>query len=292
MLPHVYPEKAPWRDRCWQAGRVALSGVLLLAVQSCALPVSEGTKSPADLQVLGGVAGAVVDVGAIVAAPGIADYALQVAGQGRREVSVWFPEAKEPRALVLLLHGAAPKRTGHHVPEPLGPTRALLRCLAAPALQGLDPIIIAPGSPTGQWWRHEETELVLGLVLAVRERWPRAGSRSIIMGYSNGGIGTWYFARLYPEYFAAAVPMAFNETIPGQTPVPVYAIHGIKDETFEFPAVRAAVQAVIQQGSDVTFEAKYRGTHLAPCSYVPELTHAAHWLEQRVLSRREGVPAR
>src|SRR5688572_20317912 len=133
-----------------------------------------------------------------------------------------MPEAGEPRTLVVLLHGAVPQQGGRGRPARLGPTRLLVSCLAAPALQSLHPIIVAPGSPTGQWWQREETELVLGLVLAVRERWPQAGTRSVIAGYSNGGIGSWYFARLYPEYFVAAVPMAANETIAGQTSLPVF----------------------------------------------------------------------
>jgi hypothetical protein len=255
----------------------------LVALAGCTRPPRQGDQPEAELQVTGGVSGAVVDLSGISWTPGIAEYELPVAGQGKRSVTVWIPEASEPRALVLLLHGAVLQKG--RGPEQLGPTRLLVRCLAAPALQGLNPIIIAPGSPTGQWWRRDETALVLGLVLAARDRWPQAGSRSVITGYSNGGIGSWYFARLYPEYFVAAVPMAANETIAGETPLPVFAIHGTKDETFAFPAVQAAVRALSQRGRDVTLEAKYRGTHMAVCSYVPELSRAGLWLEQHVLSR-------
>lgn len=261
-----------------------LGAALLIGAASCALRASQGAHAPAEVQVTGGVAGAAVDLAGIAWTPGIAEYELSVAGQGKRTVTVWVPDASEPRALVVLLHGAVLQQGGRRQPARLGPTRLLVRCLAAPALAGLDPIIIAPGSPTGQWWQRDETELVLGLVLAARDRWPSAGSRSVITGYSNGGIGAWYFARLYPEYFAAAVPMAANETIAGETPLPVYAIHGTKDETFAFSAVRDSIQALIQRGRDVTLEAKYRGTHLAACSYVPELSRAGLWLEQRVLS--------
>lgn len=271
--------------------RLAPGAALLFALTDCSLPRRPEAAAPAELQVTGGIAGAPVELGAIAWTPGIAEYELPVAGQGKRAVTVWVPEASEPRALVVLLHGAVPQAGGQRA-QRLGPTRWLMRCLAAPALAGLNPIIIAPGSPTGQWWRREETELVLGLVLAARERWPRAGSSSVITGYSNGGIGAWYFARLYPEYFAAAVPMAANETIAGETPLPVYAIHGTKDEAFAFPAVRASLQALIERGQDVTLEAKYRGTHLAACSYVPELKRAGLWLERRVLARSEGSRAR
>jgi hypothetical protein len=268
-----------------------LRGAVSFGAVACGSFAVQPSPPEPELQVTGGVTGAVVDLSHINWSPGLADYELAVAGQGKRVVSVWLPEAREPRALVVLLHGAVVARPGRQHADALGPMRELLRCLAAPALRALDPIIIAPGSSTGQWWRREETALVLGLVLAARERWPLAGARSVITGYSNGGIGTWYFARLYPEYFAAAVPMAFNETIAGETPLPVYAIQGTKDEQFQFPAVRDAVQALIQRGRDVTLDAKYRGTHLAVCSYVPELSRAALWLERHVLSRSEGSRA-
>lgn len=265
-----------------------MGALLLVLMAACGLPASSTASTSAELQVTGGVPGAVVDLSTIAWSPGIAEYQLAVAGQGQRAVTVWIPEASEPRALVILLHGAVLQRNGHVRPDLLGPTRPLVRCLASPALAALNPVIIAPGSPTGQWWQRDETALVLGLVLAARDRWPHAGSHSVIAGYSNGGIGAWYFARLYPQYFSAAVPMAANETIAGETPLPVFAIHGTRDETFAFPAVRDALEALIQRGADVTLEVKYRGTHPAVCSYVPELSRAGQWLERRVLSRRES----
>ncbi len=272
---------------------------LLLAAAGCALPPSQTAARPAELQVTAGVPGAVVELSAIRWTPGFAEYRLPVAGQGERAVAVWVPEARVPRALVVLLHGAvlqrgaggsASSRAEQHE-HTLGPARQLTRCLAMPALQDLDPIIIAPASPTGEWWLRSETELVLGLVLAARERWPQAGSHSVIAGYSNGGIGAWYFARLYPEYFVAAVPLAANDTIAGPTPLPVYAIHGTKDDMFAFPAVRDALQVLIQRGQDVTLDVKYRGTHMAVCSYVPELSRAGLWLEEHVLSAGVSSPA-
>jgi poly(3-hydroxybutyrate) depolymerase len=246
-------------------------------------------KPAEDLQVIGGVPGAVVDVSSIRWQPGVNAYELPVAGQGTRSVVVWVPEAAEPRAVVVLLHGTVHEQKGQEPAARLRPSRLLVGCLAAPALGFLDPLIIAPSSPTGQWWTRSDTELVLGLVLAARSRWPAAGARSVILGYSNGGIGTWYFARLYPEYFRAAIPMAFNDTIVGKSSLPIYAIQGTKDEQFEFHLVRAAIQALRAQGQDVTLDEKYRGSHLAVCSYVPELGRAGHWLVDHVFSRGQGA---
>ena len=76
----------------------------------------------------------------------------------------------------------------------------------------------------------------------------------------------------------ATIPIAANETVVGHTPLPVFAIHGENDEVFSIDAVRAAVEALARDGQDVTFAVKYRGTHMAPCSYVAELRAASLWL--------------
>lgn len=263
------------------------AGCLVTAPEAAEAP--QGPKPAEELRVTGGIPGAVVDVSSIRGQPGVAEYDLPVAGQGTRSVVVWLPETPEPRAMVLLLHGTVRERKGHAAGAQPGPSRLLVSCLAAPALGFLDPIILAPSSPTGQWWARSDTELVLGLVLAARDRWPAARTRSVILGYSNGGIGAWYFARLYPEYFRAAIPMAFNDTIVGPSTLPIYAIQGTKDEQFAFPAVRAAIQALHDQGQDVTLDEKYRGAHNAPCSYVPELGRAGHWLVDHVYARSESA---
>jgi pimeloyl-ACP methyl ester carboxylesterase len=272
---------------------VRLQAALLLgaATLGCspAIPAEPGTA--ADLQVVGGVPGASLELGGVASTPGRAEYELSVAGQGSRAALIWMPEAP-PRTLIVLLHGATQPSKGSRPAHELDPSRSLLECLAVPALGVLSPIIIAPRSPDGRWWNRSDTEYVLGLVLAARNRWPAAAAKSVILGYSNGGIGAWYFARLYPEYFAAAIPMAFNSEIIGPTKVPVYAIFGSKDELFDAALTAQALQAAVQRHEDVTLNEKYRGSHFAPCSYVPELTSAGHWLEQRVLSAAstEAVP--
>jgi hypothetical protein len=261
--------------------------LLALAGALCCVPVPpKAAGAPEEPEVRGGIAGAAVDTSSIQWRPGVAVYDLPVAGQGTRSVAVWVPEVASPRTLVLLLHGRVGQGRGSH-PGDGGAGRALMSCLAAPALGFLDPIILAPRSPSGEWWSHADTELVLGLVLAARRRWPEAGARSVIVGYSNGGIGTWFFARLYPEYFRAAIPMAFSQEIVGESRLPLYAIIGTKDEQFDFSAVRDAVRALRDKGQDVTLEEKYRGSHHAACSYVPELTRAGHWLAEHVFSRSE-----
>lgn len=246
------------------------------AVAAC-LPVQQ-PRAFEPVVVDAGVPPAAVDLRGLRLEPGAHEYELHVAGQAPRSAEIWMPDGP-PRTLVIVLHGTV-ITTGPHRGGAGAQTHDLVGCLTAPALASLDPIIIAPRNADGQWWRREDTELVLGLVGAVRERWPATGDRGVIMGYSNGGIGTWYFARLYPEHFAAAIPIAFSDDIVGPSALPVYAIQGTKDEQFDIARVRAAVLALKAKGQDVTMNEKWRGSHYRICSYVPELAEAGRWLEE------------
>jgi hypothetical protein len=262
---------------------VALGLCLGLGSFGC-VPAQPPTEAFKPVVVNAGVSPVALDPLEVSWRPGLHEYEFQVPGQGARSAEVWMPAAATPRALVIMLHGTVVTppgvRPGH---ARLRPSR-LLSCLAEPALHALDPIIIGPRSPDGQWWRESDTAFVLGLVRAVRQRWPEAGAKSVIAGYSNGGIGTWYFARLYPEYFSAAVPMAFSFDIVGASVLPIYAIQGTKDEQFPIKAVRSAILRLKAEGRDVTLNEKSRATHSEMCEYVPELTDAGRWLEQHVFA--------
>lgn len=276
-----------------------LAGGLWLAMLAACLPRPSESTPPETVSVTAGVLPANLDLTPVVWRPGLSEYALAVKGQGERRVTVWLPNTP-PRSVVLFLHGRVvrhprlrsgvvprvePAHQRRSVPVPDGrrldgerQTRGALPCLVAPGLDALAPVVLAPISSDGEWWKKSDTELVLGLVQAARRRWPEAAARSIVMGYSNGGIGTWFFARLYPEYFSGAVPVAFNDTIVGPSPLPIYAIQGADDELFDAKAVGRAVRALEQAGHDVIYDEKYRGSHYQPCGYVPELKRAARWL--------------
>ncbi len=258
--------------------RLVLACAALVFTASCAAgpPASSAATFNAS------ISPARVDLRVVRAEPGFSEHELPVAGQGSRSIAMWLPQA-EPELIVLFLHGAASR--SHATWSAAAQTRGLLRCLVVPALGAQRPVVVAPRSDQGEWWRPAEAAFVLGLVEAAEQRWPRAKGRVVISGYSNGGIGAWGFARLYPEYFAAAVPMAFNDTIVGPSPLPIYAIEGGADELFSSERVRERCAALARSGQDLIYHEKYRGRHLAPCSYVPELKSAGRWLERHVLAR-------
>jgi dienelactone hydrolase len=246
---------------CWLGALVVLS--------ACSLPAPESplqnTASPDHL-----VAPAQVDLGGAPLTPGGATLKVSVVGQGPRQLLVSVPEGPGPHPLAIFLHGAGPAERYLH---------GIIECLVEPGLEPLHPVILAPlSSSQGQWWTEADISFVLGLIEAARERWPIEREHTLLLGYSNGGIGTWFFARQYPGSFSAAIPMAANDTIMGPAPLPVYAIQGTKDELFPIESIRPVIQQLRAQGQNVTLNEKYRGTHMQACSYMPELEAASAWL--------------
>lgn len=220
----------------------------------------------------GGVAAsepAAVDLARLALTPGPAEATISVEGQGTRDIAVWMPDGPGPHPLALFLHGGGGGD---------GLIDGLLGCLVEPALAPMSPIIVAPRNARGEWWLEREAAFALGLVEAAHAAWSIEPSRTVVLGYSNGGIGTWLFARERPELFGAAIPMAASVSFIGPTPLPVYAIAGEEDELFAFDEVSRAVEQLIADGHDVTFDAKAGGSHFEACDYVPELEAAREWL--------------
>lgn len=217
--------------------------------------------------------GARVDLAAVSLAAGGAEVAVPVDGQSERELALWMPEGEGPHPLVLFLHGGGGGE---------GLLDGFLGCLVQPAFAALSPIIVAPRNAQGEWWLEAEDTFVLGLVEAAQATWSIEPSRTVVLGYSNGGIGTWLLAQQHPELFSAAIPMASSASPIGPTPLPIYAISGEQDELFAFAGVRRAIEQLIEDGYDVTFDSKEDGTHFEPCDYLPELEAAREWLTTSV----------
>lgn len=203
--------------------------------------------------------------------------------------------------LVLVLHYGAP-----HDSTPPFYGEEILERLIRPALGSLPAIFVAPDAPSRGWADARSERAVLTILDHLRSSMPIDGHRILVVGYSVGGLGTWYFVARHPELFAGAVAIAsfpmlgegrtavdreaqlramtLDTSATWTTPfrrVPMYIIHSRQDELMSFSAVAQAVAALCARGVRVEFVALDSISHGQTSSYVGPLSAAIPWIERQ-----------
>ena len=171
----------------------------------------------------------------LVQTPGIHEQEMTLEDGSVLRYTIALPSAytpQQPTPLILALH------YGGTVTPFYG--KGLLTQLIEPALRDLKAIIIAPDSPAGGWANTTSETKVMQLLQTLGKQYAIDAQRTLVTGYSMGGVGTWYFATHQTEYFAAAIPIS-GAPPPGIDNVaeilPLYVIHSRKDELFPIAKV-------------------------------------------------------
>jgi predicted peptidase len=186
--------------------------------------------------------------------------------------SLWMPPLKSGDAvpLVLALHW------GGEVTPQL--STGFLETLVVPGLKKLGAVIVAPDCPGDGWTDEASERAVLALLDYGIRNWPVDRRRIVVTGYSLGGIGTWFLAGRHPEIFSAAVPMAGRPVADGEFRVPVYAIHGQRDEVIDLEPTRHAIEALRAEGVDAHLVTVKGATHYETHRFAGPLKGAVQWL--------------
>ncbi|WP_197505850.1 carboxylesterase family protein [Urechidicola croceus] len=183
------------------------------------------------------------------------------------------------RPLIIRLHGGA-----QNVSEN---SHTSTSCLVEPGFEGMDAIIISPNSKGSLWFDQANQVQVLALVDLAKTYLPVDINKVVIMGYSDGGNGAWFYSQYYPDLFSAGIPMASSyDTETGNgveaIDIPLYVIHGSDDELFPIETTEEFVNESIAAGSDIQFITADGLTHYNSCDYVSYLQNAATWLTTTV----------
>ncbi len=207
------------------------------------------------------------------------------------------PDGGAPRPLVLALHfgwaGELPPRYG----------RLYMNLLVAPALAGLDAVIVAPDAPEPSWTHRRSEAALLALVDHVRATHRVDAGRIVVTGFSLGAMGAWFMASRHPQLFSALIPMAgppvlspvadaraglaqsrqfFEQDVidwpPAIVGMPVFAIHSKEDELVDFELISRAVQSLGKAGGRVKFVKVKDLGHFDTGQYAPYLARAVPWL--------------
>jgi predicted peptidase len=155
-------------------------------------------------------------------------------------------------------------------------------CLALPAMKFLNAIIVSPSGDYDHWVDAKNEQRLIAMIKLMKKHWPINAEQIIITGYSNGGIGSWYFARKYPKLFAAAIPMAAYYSS-NKVNIPMYAIHGEKDELFNLQEAQSFIKKSEAKGSLIDLTILEGKSHYEACSYLESLNSALKKVEIQVL---------
>jgi predicted peptidase len=181
-----------------------------------------------------------------------------------------------PRPLVLALHPGGTRMPYYG--------SAFMRQVVAPALNGLEPIIIAPDCPSRSWTDPESERAVMALIQHTLDTYAIDRRRILVAGFSMGGRGTWFMASRHTDLFTAAIPMAAStgdDPLESLGTIPTYIIHSRDDEVVPFAPAEKTFRALEKMKRPVEFEALSDIGHFAMGGYVESLRRAGRWISNQ-----------
>jgi predicted peptidase len=202
----------------------------------------------------------------------------EVLAPGGQRYTISIPDGYQPTRpvpLVLALH------YGGTVTPYYG--KPFLENLVEPALRKLGAIIVAPDCTAGSWTDPRAEADVLALLDHVEKTWAIDPSRTLITGYSMGGMGTWALAARHQDRFAAAVIVAGRpqpEIADVAWRIPLYVVHGKEDEVVPLKPTADMVKVLKAKGVKVEFVAVDGLTHYQVPAFVPYLRDAVPWIKK------------
>lgn len=157
--------------------------------------------------------------------------------------------------LLLFLHGAGERGSDLWQVRVHGPAKMIDAGMDIPM------IVVSPQCPADQWW---DVEVLSRLVDAIQVTHRVDPSRLYVTGLSMGGYGTWELIGRFPGRFAAAAPICGggNPALARHmADVPLWVVHGDKDEAVRLPESERMVEAVKRSGGTVRFDVIKDGGH-------------------------------
>lgn len=202
----------------------------------------------------------------------------EVLAPGGQHYTISIPDGYmpgKPVPLVLALH------YGGTVTPYYG--KPFLVKLVEPGLRKLGAIIVAPDCTAGSWTDPRAEADVLALLDHVAKTWAIDPARTLITGYSMGGMGTWALAAKHQDRFTAAVIVAGRpqpEIADVAWRIPLYVIHGKEDEVVPLRPTADLVKVLKAKGVKVEFVAVDGLTHYQVTAFVPYLRVAVPWIKR------------
>lgn len=187
-----------------------------------------------------------------------------------RKANIQGSEGKA--SLVIYLHGGSSKGNDNETQ------------LNEPAVQSIcswlsrnnqKTIMIVPQCPKDKSWLGTMLPVLKGLLQTFIDRGVADERRVYILGGSMGGTGTWNMLASYPDFFAAAMPVAGNPSGLNAEKVketPIYTVMGTADVIMKIDNVESFLSEMDLYGAEYQFDIEEGWTHENVCkqSYTDE----------------------
>jgi len=166
------------------------------------------------------------------------NFLLWLPSDYKKEKSKTFP-------LLIFLHGSGERGDSLELVKKNGPPSFVENRPDFPF------IMVSPQCPAGSRWNTEDLQAMLDQLLA---KYRIDHEKIYLTGLSMGGFGTWTWACIYPDQFAAIAPVCGGGDIQfaGELKnVPVWAFHGEADSVVPVKRTVEMVEAVNAKGGSV-----------------------------------------
>lgn len=117
-------------------------------------------------------------------------------------------------------------------------------------------IAVSPQCPEGYSWENQFEALDL-MLDEITDNYNIDEDRIYVTGLSMGGYGAWDLAMIFPNRFAAIIPIcggtAYPELIESLKELPIWAFHGAKDDIVPVEETRVLVNALKELGCNIKY---------------------------------------
>lgn len=155
-------------------------------------------------------------------------------------------------------------------------------CLVAPGLEDAEGFIFSPSGAWRTWTLNYLEKRILDFITLAKKHWPIDPDKVVLVGYSNGAIAGWKYAKDHSDIFSAMILMSSSCKVREPLNIPIYVIQGTKDNFFPIKKVRKRIIEAKKLGCDITFVEAEGKTHIKACEYKETLKSSIHWLNTKV----------
>lgn len=205
---------------------------------------------------------------------------------GYRKCVITNENSTEAPILVVYLHGGSSKGNDNEKQLLEPGTDSIARYLET---HGINAIFLIPQCPTDKSWGGPMNTMLKAMIDRYTSEGVADSNRIYIFGGSMGGTGTWGMLSAYPNFFAAAMPVAANPSktvVENVATTPACTVMGTADAIMKVETAASFVEELKALDDDVRMDVEEGWTHETTCiqSYT---TARLEW----VFSHRRGTPS-